>query len=417
MASNAGESARAADRRIPAGGDWLSAEQLAALTPEELIRRTRALAPMVAAHAAEAECLRRPVDSVWQALRDSGVFYHFVPKVYGGLEFDLDTFIDAMLPLGEGCASTGWVAAFCVEHNWMLTQFPKAAQDEIFGGGWPYIIAPGVTSPPGRAQPVDGGYRLTGRWKWGTGVMHADWILATGMVPGEKPPRMLFFAMPAKDVEVLDTWEMAGMAGTGSNDIVATDLFVPEHRVVDMGLMGEGRGPGAGLYENPIYRMPMLPFLGITAAIPAVGLARGAVATFRARLDTRIVQGSMTPQGEKPAAQMRLAQAAMEARTAEILLRDAARQCMDLARRGGPFTGEERIHLRVQIAFVMAAARKAVRLVCEGAGSSAHARSHPLQRALRDINVMSSHIVYDMDLALELYGRSLVGLPPNTGLY
>jgi len=408
---------RAADRRIPTGGDWLTPDQLAAITPDELVRRARALVPMLAAHAAEAERLRRPVDSVWQALRDSGIFYHFVPKVYGGLEFDLDTFIDAMLPLGEGCASTGWVASFCVEHNWMLAQFEQAAQDEIFGGDFPYIIAPGVTMPPGRAQAVDGGYRLTGRWKWGTGVMHADWILCTGMIPGEKPPRMLFFAIPAGDVQVLDTWEMAGMAGTGSNDIVATDVFVPAHRVIDMGLMRDGIAPGALRHENPIYRMPMLPFLGITAAIPAVGLARSAVAAFRARLDTRIVHGTTTPQGEKPAAQMRLAEADMHARNAEILLRDAARQTMDLARRGGPFTADDRIALRVQIAFVMEASRKAVRLVCEGAGSSAHALSHPLQRALRDINVMSSHVVYDMDLALELHGRSLVGLPPNTALY
>lgn len=407
---------RLADRRLPKGGDWLSRADLDALTPAELVARTVALKPLLAAHAAECETLRRPVDSVWQALRDSGIFYHFVPKAYGGLEFDLDTFIDAMLPLGEGCASTGWVASFCVEHNWMLSQFPKAAQDEIFGGGWPYVIAPGVTMPPGRAEPVDGGYRLTGQWKWGTGVMHADWILATGMVPGEAPPRLLFFAFPASDADVADTWNMDGMAGTGSHDIVTHALFVPTHRVIDMGHMREGRAPGALLHSNSIYKMPMLPFLGITAAIPAVGVARGAVAAFRDRLDLRMLHGSGTKQGEKPAAQMRLAEADMHVRSAEILLRDVARQCMALAERGGPSSAEERIHLRIQIAFVMDFCRKAVRIVCEGSGSSAHALENPLQRALRDINVMASHVVYDMDTALELQGRAMLGLPPNTAL-
>lgn len=405
-----------ADNRIPAGGDWLSREALAVLTPAELVARCRALTPLLAAHAAEAESLRRPVDSVWQALRDSGMFYHFVPKAYGGLEFDLETFIDAMLPLGEGCASTGWVASFCVEHNWMLAQFPKAAQDEIFGGGWPYVIAPGVTMPPGRAEPVAGGYRLTGRWRWGTGVMHADWILATGMVPGESPPRMLFFAFPAAEAQVIDTWRMDGMAGTGSNDIATDQLFVPEHRVIDMQTMREGRAPGALLHDNPIYRMPMLPFLAITAVIPAVGLARSAVAAFRARLDLRILHGTATKQGEKPAAQMRLARADMEVRSAEILLRDAARQVMLVARQGSPSTAEQRIHLRVQVAWVMEACRRAIREVCEASGSSAHALDNPLQRALRDVNVMASHVVYDLDLALELQGRALVGLPPNTAL-
>lgn len=405
-----------ADRRIPAGGDWLSADELAALSPSGLVARAQALKPMLAAHAAEAERLRRPVDSVWQALRDSGVFYHFVPRMYGGLEYDLETFIDTMLPLGEGCASTGWVASFCVEHNWMLAQFSKAAQDEIFGGGWPYVIAPGVTMPPGRAEPVEGGYRLTGRWRWGTGVMHADWILATGMVPGESPPRMLFFAFPAAEARVLDTWHMDGMAGTGSNDIVAHELFVPEHRVINMQHMREGRAPGALLHENPMYRMPMLPFLAITAAVPAVGAARAAVAAFRERLDVRIMHGTTTRQGEKPAAQMRLARAEMEVRSADILLRDAARQTMEIANQAAPSTAEQRIHVRLQVAWAMDACRRAIREVCEGAGSSAHALDNPLQRALRDVNVMASHVVYDMDLALELQGRALVGLPPNTVL-
>lgn len=405
-----------ADRRIPAGGDWIDPEALKRLTPEELVRRAVALRPLLEAHSAESEALRRPVDSVWQALRDSGVFYHFVPKAYGGLEFSLETFIDAMLPLGEGCASTGWVASFCVEHNWMLAQFSKAAQDEIFGGGWPYVIAPGVTMPPGQAVPVEGGYRLTGRWKWGTGVMHADWILATGMIPGESPPRMLFFVFPAADASVIDTWRMDGMVGTGSHDIAADALFVPEHRVIDMGLMREGRAPGALLHSNPIYRMPMLPFLGITAAIPAVGSAHATVRRFRDRLGVRVLHGTAQAQGEKPIAQVRLAQAEMHARTAEILLRDAARQCMALADRGTPSTADERIYIRVQIATLMDHCRQAIRIVCEASGSSAHALDNPLQRALRDINVMASHVVYDLDMALELRGRTLVGLPPNTAL-
>src|SRR3546814_13503616 len=96
-----------ADRRIPKEKDWLSREELAALTPEELVRRTTALKPLVATHAAECEALRRPVDAVWNAIRKTGVFYHFVPRRYGGLEFDIDSFIDAMLPIAEGCASTG----------------------------------------------------------------------------------------------------------------------------------------------------------------------------------------------------------------------------------------------------------------------------------------------------------------------
>lgn len=406
-----------ADIRPPKGDDFLSRADLAALTPEELVRRTTALKPLVAANARECERLRRPVDEVWNALRATGCFYHFVPKPYGGLEFDVDTFIDAMLPIAEGCASTGWVTAFCVEHNWMLSQFPKALQDETFGGDFPYVIAPGATSPPGVAEPVEGGYRLTGRWKWGTGVMHSDWILVTGMVPGETPPRQLFLAMPVDDVRVLDTWHMDGMIGTGSNDIACEGLFVPEHRVIDMGTMRDGTAPGSLLHaHNPIYRMPMTPFLAVTAAIAAVGAARAACDHFRDRIGARVVYGTATKQVEKASAHIRLGEARAVAEAAETIIRTVARRNVALSARGN-ITTEERVSMRCQVALAMRMCREAVQTLCEGAGSSAHSLDNPLQRAWRDVNVMSSHIVYDLDSAMELQGRVMIGLPPNTPIF
>lgn len=407
-----------ADRRIPEGDDWLSREELDSLTPEELVRRTTALKPLLAEHAAECERLRRPVDSVWAAIRKTGCFYHFVPKRYGGLEFDAESFIDVMLPLAEGCASTGWVTAFCVEHNWMLAQFPEKLQDETFGGDFPYVIAPGATNPPGVVEPVDGGYRLSGRWKWGTGVMHADWIMVAGNIPGEEPPRQLYFALPAEEVEVIDTWYVDGMIGTGSNDIRCQDVFVPEHRVMDMGEMRSGIAPGSKIHaHNPIYRMPMTPFLAVTAAIGAVGAARSATEHFKERIGGRIILGTKTKQNEKPSAHMRLGEAAAKTQAAELMLRDVVRRNVALAAEEGLVSNEDRIALRAQVALSMDMCRDAIRLLVEGAGSSAHLMASPLQRALRDVNVMASHIVYDFDAATELHGRAMIGLPPNTPVF
>lgn len=387
------------------------------MTPQNLVLRAAALKPLLAAHARETELARRPLEKVWNAVRRSGVFYHFVPKKYGGLEFDVETFIDTMLPLGEGCASTGWVTSFCVEHNWMLSQFPEQAQDEIFGS-CPYVIAPGVTMPPGKVEVVAGGYRLSGRWKWATGVMNADWILAAGAGPADANgvPSVLFFVFPASQATVLDVWHVDGMVGTGSNDIQVDDLFVPTHRCLDMGEMREGRAHGARLYDNPIYRMPMLPFLALTAAIPAVGTARATVDYFRRRLSERIVLGTQKTQSEKPAAQMRLARADLEARTAELLLRDVARALVMLGERGTPTSVAERISLRSQVGYAMELCRHAIGRLCEASGSGAHFLDNQLQRALRDVNVMSSHVVYDMDGSTELHGRAMIGLPPNSAL-
>jgi len=241
-------------------GELLIFQRNQQFATHRLVNRTVALKSLLAANSREAERLRRPVDAVWEALRASGIFYHFVPKIYGGLEFGVDAFIDAMLPLAEGCSSTGWVASFCVEHNWMLAHFSKELQDETFGAGFPYIIAPGVTFPPGIMTPVTGGYRVTGRWKWGTGVMHADWILAAAMLPNGPRPHLYFIAVPAEQAIVVDTWHMDGMIGTGSNDIVMCDVFVPAHRAIDMKEMQDGTTPGCKLHANPVYRMPMLPF-------------------------------------------------------------------------------------------------------------------------------------------------------------
>lgn len=411
----ASQSLKLADVQIPKGDDWLSAEDLAAITPAVLVERCRALTPLLAARAREAEELGRPVDDLWAAIRRTGVFYHFVPKRYGGLEFSPEAFVDAMLPLAEGCASTGWVAAFCVEHNWLVALFPEETQDELFGGAFPYVIAPGVTQPLGTLKPVDGGYLATGHWRWGTGVMHADWILAAAAVEGESPPKPFQILFPVHDAVVLDTWDVDGMIATGSHDIMVENLFVPTHRTVAMADMREGRAPGSLLHANPIFRMPMTPFLVLTAAIAGVGAARAAVGHFRELLGKRLVFGSAQTHNERPAAQMRLGHADIQARTAEMLIRDMARECLRLAQEGGA-TPQVRGRLRAQGAYAISLCREAINRVCEAAGSSAHFRNNPLQRAQRDINVIASHVVYDLDAATELNGRVMLGLAPNTPL-
>jgi len=406
-----------ADRRIPAGGDWLSAEELAGLTPEVLMERTRALAPRAAAAAAEAERLRRPVDEIWNALRAAGYFYMYVPRRFGGLEVTTDQFIDITLPIAEACASTAWVASFCAEHNWILSHFPEETQVALFGGDHPYVIAPGVTTPIGEAIPVEGGYRVTGRWKWGTGVMHADWIIASALVKGERdPPRAMFCLFPAADAAVLDTWRAAGMAGTGSNDIAVADLFVPDARTVSLTALGAGRGPGSRGYRNPIYRMPMLPFLAMTAAMSALGAARSAAAAYRDRLATHARMGAATAQAEKPAAQIRLGKADVMVAAAEQVIRQAGRDNLASGTLEGEAQVRARISNRARIAYAVSLCREAVAGLAEAAGSSAQMLDQPFQRAVRDLAVISTHVVFDVDTAYELHGRALIGLPPNSTL-
>lgn len=385
---------------------------------QALLERIQALLSALAAQAAESERLRRPSDEAIRMLEDSGLFRMMVPRAYGGLELDLDTFLEVGLALGEADTSLAWVASFCVEHNWMLCQFPEAFQRELYTGK-SHILAPGVIAPTGVAVREDGGYRLRGRWQWGTGVMHASWVIVGAMAdlePGKLPSaaNMRFFALPIDQVKVEDTWYVDGMVGTGSNDIVI-DALVAEQRTVSIAEMSEGRAPGSRVHAGALYHTPMLPILVLAASMPIVGQARAIVRGFRERLanHTRL-SATMAKQSEKPALQMRLAKAAIEVHQAELALRDIADEVRALRNRALPV---QRSRWVATGAYVVQRARQILQDVSEGSGASAHFLQHPLQRALRDANVASCHIVFDFDAHRETYGKLLLGQNTPGAMY
>ena len=381
---------------------------------QELVERVRALVPMLAEHAAQAEQERKPVDSVMKALEEAGVYKFFVPTRYGGYQFSLETFMEIGMLLGEGCLSTAWVTTFCMEHNWLLSLYNQEAQDDIFGKQ-PYIIAPGSLAPKGTATPVNGGYRITGRWEWGTGVMHADWVFVGALTPTDDPEKqdLSMYVIPRDEVNVIDTWHVAGMVGSGSNDIEVENVFVPAHRKQSIAGLRDGSSPGASFHDSPTYKMPMMPVLGLTAAAPAVGGARKAVALFRERLTRRVVYGTTEKQSQRAIAQARLGHAQVAVNSAEILLKSIARAVVAWGESGERCPDMERANLRLQIAHVVRQARDVVRDVVEASGSHAHFKSNPLQRIFRDMHTLSCHTVFDLDVGGELYGRMLLGLPAN----
>lgn len=368
---------------------------------EGLLDRVRAVAPLIAERAFDAEQRRQPDDDAIAALKATGVFRAFVPRRFGGYEIDLDLFVDVGLAVSEACPSTGWVTTFYMEHNWLLQMFPPALQEEVFARQ-PYVLAPGSVNPKdGAATPKGDGYELSGHWKFGTGIVHADRVLLSGRITTDPdgPPRM--FLVSRDDVEVRDTWHVDGMVATGSHDIVAHDVFVPEGCV---SLRAPLTQPDAGY----LARIPVPPMLSLTAAIPAVGAARRAVELFRRLTRERIPFGTRKLQSQRAAAQMRLANALAKARAAETVLRAAARALTEHARGGRTLPLLEQVQLRLTIAHVVHDARSVVRDVLDGSGASVHFLDHELQRLLRDVQMMSAHTVFDVDLVAEQCGRALL---------
>jgi alkylation response protein AidB-like acyl-CoA dehydrogenase len=346
---------------------------------------------------------------VIEALKASGVFRSFVPRRFGGYEIDLELFLDIGIAVSEACASTGWITTFYMEHNWLLGSFSPEIQEEIFSRQ-PYVLAPGSVNPKdGIATPKGDGYQLSGRWRFGTGIVHADWVLLSGLVATDPdgPPRM--FLVRPDAVEVRDTWFVDGMVATGSRDIVANAVHVPERYV---SVRSHFAVPQAADY---LARIPVLPMLSLTAAIPSVGAARRAVELFRRLLVERVPFGTNKAQSRRAPSQVRLAHAVADVRAAETVLRGVARDLTAHARGGPELSAMDQIQMRLTIAHVVRDCRRAVRDVMEGSGAGVHYLDHELQRISRDVQMMSAHTVFDLDLVGEQCGRALV--EANTPLF
>lgn len=383
-------------------------------TADDLITTVEPLLPPIAANAAAGERLRRLPDETLDILRSADIFRSLVSPARGGHGLGLDAIVALGRTLGRADTATAWVATFLVMHNWLLSMFPDEVVDQVFGERG-YALAPAALSPTGTAVPVPGGYEVSGRWSWATGVMHADVVLVTGVVPTEGIPDFRMLLLDLDQIEVDDVWHTDGMRATGSNDVVATEAFVPAERAISFFDLAEGGGtPVEG---TPMADYPLVPTLCLTAASPLVGGAGGAFEAYRERLAERVLAYSLGDrQAEKPAAQIRLARADVDVRAAGLLLDDCVHTLDQACGAGGAGEGlarRDRSVLRMATTSAVHTAKRAVSSLCDAAGGSAHLLDQPLQRFQRDLNTGIGHAVFDEDRAAEAHGRILVGFEPG----
>ena len=383
--------------------DWLSPRELTELTVPDIVRRVTALQEQMAAKAEGSEQLREVDEHLWSALRKTGIFYLMVPRERGGLGAGLQAFIDVILPIAEVDASLAWTTAFSVMHQWQLAQFPKRAQDEIWSA-LPYVTSAGSAFPPGTAKKVDGGYLVSGHHKYCSGIMHSAWVnsfIALTSPAGEKQAFLCTF--PIANATVLDTWRVAGMASTGSHDIVFKDVFVPEHRAVAV----ESIRQGCFEHESPAYRIPFSTFLALVIAVPAVGAARGEVKRFKTRL---LAPGPDGKPPDKPLARVGLGRASMDANCAEMIIRSTATEAEELVQTA-LMTKSGRVRMRAQCAYSAQISLKVLRDICDLSSSSAQFLSSPMQRALRDVTMIASHATLEFGSSMDEHARDLLGMP------
>ncbi|MEM7322781.1 MAG: hypothetical protein AAF531_06830 [Actinomycetota bacterium] len=382
----------------------------ARLEPAQLIAAAEELTPLLKEKAREAEIARRPLDEVIDALRESGIFATLVPRAHGGHEADIDTFFEISLIISRADAAMGWLAAFYMEHCFWFCGFPEDFQKELFAEQ-PFVLAPGSLSlAGGSAETVDGGYRLSGMWQWGTGIVHADWVMVGAMKTDEDGNLApVFFAVPRDEVEAIDTWFVAGMCATGSYDLKIDDVFVPEGRTVD--LLGLINGTAASeFHEAPLYRTPLVPILGFASALSALGAAQGALDAYceqtKAKMEANEGRagGLMTNEG-KPSV---VAEAALTINAAELVLRDVLREVMEQRDTATP---DVRSSWVTRMAHAVFMCRNAVQDIVSVTGAGGLRLESPIQRALRDITTGSNHIIFDRETRYADYGRTLLDQP------
>lgn len=384
------------------------------LSHEDAVARAKALRPVVAARSAEGEQLRRLPEATIADLDAAGFDALLVPPSLGGHGLGLVTLLEVTEHLAAGDASTGWVASFYALHNWLVTKFAAEARRDVLGErGWARVPAP--LAPTGKAEVVEGGYLIEGRWSWATGVMHADWTLVHAVLATDDRIDFLFCLVPMDEVEVSDTWRTTGMRATGSNDVSVENVFVPEHRVVSFrGLVNGGVAddlPG----ETPLRHYPLGPVLSLTASASALGAASGAVDVFAERLRERVLANTLgDKQVEDPAAHIRLAECRTLVQTARALLLHEAEH-FESAQARGPIEPADRARYRTAAAQVVRLSREAIGWACEAAGASVYAETHPLARFQRDVETLKGHLVFDWDRTMTLAGRVELGLDIGPG--
>ena len=375
-----------------------------------IVERARAIAPLIREHALRTEQERSVPGEVVAALTDAGIYRMNVPRRYGGYQTRLRTQVDTVTEIAAACGSTAFTALIQAGCAFIAALFPDEAQDEIFTS--PDVRVGGTLVPDATALATTDGYVVNGTSGFATGCRHADWHLLTVRVEsGDGPPEVLWTAVPMAELEILDDWHVSGLAGSGSNSVVARDVFVPAHRVLPVGPLLNGEFPSKSNADDPFYRMPVLLMFCAWTAPNALGLARAALEEFTGRIHERgITYTFHQRQNEATVTHLQAAEAALKISCAELLTDDFVTRI----EAGEPYSHEERARIRGQSGYVARLCKEAVDLIASASGASSLHREVPIQRAVRDVQALNLHSFVNPATNLEIYGRVLSGLDAGT---
>jgi 3-hydroxy-9,10-secoandrosta-1,3,5(10)-triene-9,17-dione monooxygenase len=374
----------------------------------EILRRIAELAPALERNARACDEARMLVPESMRAVREAGMFRIPIPARAGGYELSLRTLAEAVTAISIACPSSGWVLMVMGAHHWCMGSFPEAAQDEVFAGGGDGLVA-GTLSGQGTAASVDGGYRVEGRWQFGSGIDHANWVMLGCSDPETRGPKV-HVVIPRAEIEVDDTWRVLGLRGSGSKDLLAAGIFVPAYRAIDTRVLFGGTSPHARNHSSNLYRLSAEAMLSNSVATAVLGSAKFALDKFIERTRERRVILTGARKAEHGPTQVRLAEAAAEIRSAELLQGDTQTEFDRLMELGAGMDFAARAQVKWNAAYSAELCRRAVARLYSASGAHSVYESSPLQSAFRNINVGAQHASIDFDSSAEMYARIRLGI-------
>jgi alkylation response protein AidB-like acyl-CoA dehydrogenase len=352
------------------------------------LEAVRTLVPTIVARSGEIERGRRVPPDLVEELTAAGCFRMLVPRSHGGVELDLPAEMRMIEELARADGSVGWTVMIGRSAPVLLGRLPRATLDALYAEG-PDVILAGTFNPTGVATPVEGGFRITGRWSFASGCEHCDWFVAHCIVDDGRQPPIRMMVLPPADVEILDTWSVSGLCGTGSHDFVVSNAFVPAER--SFAVWDEP------CVDIPLLRIPELSLASLSIGAVAVGIADGAIGEINDLATGKVPMFSDGTLASNPLFQNQLADADAQLRAARALLYADADEAWATAVARRPLTPDHRARVRASATWVTRTAATVVDMAYTAGGGSSLYASNPLQRRLRDIHALTQHFGVKLD--------------------
>jgi alkylation response protein AidB-like acyl-CoA dehydrogenase len=366
----------------------------------EILETVQQLAPSVAARTDEIEQGRRMPADLVDTLAAAGCFRMLVPRSHGGAELDFTAQMRVIAELARADGSVGWTTMIGGAAPVILGLLPRPVFDMVYADG-PDVIVGGAFNPTGVATPADGGFRVSGQWRFASGCEHCHWFVAHCFVDDGRVPPVRMMVLPPTDVEIKDTWSVSGLCGTGSHDFIVNDVFVPTEWSFSL-------FEDVSCLESPLARVPELSFSALEFANVAIGIANGA---FEEIVDLAAGKVPMLADGtlaSNPLFQHHLGEADARLRAARTLVYAEAENAWSIARAGVPFTLEQRARMRATATWATSAAASVVDIAYAAGGGTSLYSTSPLQRRLRDVRALTQHFAIKPD-TLTKVGAVLAG--------